>query len=467
MLSQLSANPSVGPPVSRRQHFLAGSGPLLTNLALLGLGLVYIQFCRDGVREFEHEIHGYTFDVAVQIALYCLGFVLVTKGARNKWTLRIVLGVAVATRLVGVLLPDFLSTDVDRYVWDGRVQGAGINPYRYVPSDRHLQQLRDDEVYRAINRKDYAKTIYPPGAQVLFLAVTRIADTETCMKLAMVGFEGVACWAMMEMLTAFGRRREEILLYAWHPLCVWEIGSSGHLDAAAIGLLMLATLARLRGKAMPAALWVTAAATVKLFPLVLWPALVRHTERRARLRIMAVCAAIILTGYAAYSSVGLGVFGFLTGYVTEEGMSSGDRYFLLSLVNRTFHVHMWPAAYNGFCVLALLALAAWAFRSARTPMQAIRFALAIACVLTVLFSPHYVWYFLWLVPFAVLTGYLPIIVLTLAADYLYSITLRDLAPMNYWANSWLYSIFLAAIAVDLLVRRYRRPIANTFLLARS
>ncbi len=389
------------------------------------------------------------------------------KGACNKWTLRIVLGVAVATRLVGVLAPAFLSTDVDRYVWDGRVQGAGINPYRYVPSDRHLEQLRDDEVYRVINRKDYAKTIYPPGAQVLFLAVTRIGDTETCMKLAMVGFEGVACWAMMEILTAFGRRREEVLLYAWHPLCMWEIGSSGHLDAAAIGLLMLATLARLRGKAMPAALWITAATTVKLFPLVLWPALVRHTERRIRLRIVVVCAAIILAGYAAYSSVGTGVFGFLTGYVNEEGMSSGDRYFLLSLVNRTFHVHVWPAAYNGLCMVALLALAAWAFRSARRPLQAVRFALAIASVLTVLFSPHYVWYFLWLVPFATLAGYLPVIVLTLAASYLYSTVLTDLAPMNYPVNSQLYSIFLAAVAIDLLVRWYRRRAANIPVLASS
>lgn len=458
MISQLA--PAAVPPISRWHRFAPAARPLLTNVALLVLGLVYIQFCRDGVREYDNEIHGYTFDVGVQIALFCLGFALVAKGACNKWTLRIVLGVAVAARLVGVLAPAFLSTDVDRYVWDGRVQGVGINPYRYVPSDRHLEQLRDDEVYPIINRKDYAKTIYPPGAQVLFLAVTRIGDTEVCMKLAMVGFEGVACWAMMEILTGLGRRREEILLYAWHPLCMWEIGSSGHLDAVAIGLLMLAALARLRGKAMPTALWVTAATMVKLFPLVLWPALVRHTERRHRLRIMAFCAAIILTGYAAYSSVGAGVFGFLTGYVNEEGMSSGDRYFLLSLVNRVFHVHVWPAAYNGFCVAVLFALAAWAFRSARQPLQAIRFALAIACVLTVLFSPHYAWYFLWLVPFATLAGYLPVIVLTLAAGYFYSTVLTDLAPMNFWVNSWLYSIFVAAVAIDLLVRWYRRHLAH-------
>jgi len=34
------------------------------------------------------------------------------------------------------LLPGWpVSTDMFRYVWDGRVQGAGINPYLYVPAD--------------------------------------------------------------------------------------------------------------------------------------------------------------------------------------------------------------------------------------------------------------------------------------------------------------------------------------------
>ena len=32
----------------------------------------------------------------------------------------------------------FLSSDIYRYVWDGRVQAAGINPYAYVPADAAL-----------------------------------------------------------------------------------------------------------------------------------------------------------------------------------------------------------------------------------------------------------------------------------------------------------------------------------------
>ena len=59
--------------------------------------------------------------------------------------------------------PPFLSSDMYRYVWDGRVQVAGINPYRYVPADPALQSLRDDAIYPHINRADIARTIYPPS----------------------------------------------------------------------------------------------------------------------------------------------------------------------------------------------------------------------------------------------------------------------------------------------------------------
>ena len=68
-----------------------------------------------------------------------------------------------------------MSTDIFRYVWDGRVQAAGINPYRHVPADAALQHLRDDAIYPYINRADYAPTIYPPMAQIVFFLVTRIS----------------------------------------------------------------------------------------------------------------------------------------------------------------------------------------------------------------------------------------------------------------------------------------------------
>ena len=73
-------------------------------------------------------------------------------------------------RLALLFVEPYLSTDIYRYIWDGRVQAAGINPYRYVPNAPELAQLRDAAIFPLINRASYAPTIYPPAAQAIFLA---------------------------------------------------------------------------------------------------------------------------------------------------------------------------------------------------------------------------------------------------------------------------------------------------------
>ena len=160
-------------------------------------------------------------------------------GALRPKALMLILGAAVFSRALLIAAPP-LSTDIYRYVWDGRVQAAGINPYLYRPADPEVAFLRDGTIYPNINRAETAVTIYPPMAQLIFRAVTRVAESVTLMKLAMVTFEGIAVVALLALL----RRRDlpdtRIALYAWHPLPLFEFAGSGHIDAAAIGLMLLA-----------------------------------------------------------------------------------------------------------------------------------------------------------------------------------------------------------------------------------
>src|SRR5271169_1691477 len=107
----------------------------------------------------------------------------------DRWTIVIVVVCAIACRLVCLFSPPFLSSDIFRYVWDGKVQAAGINPFRYIPADSHLAFLRDLDIYPHINRVDSAHTIYPPADQLIFLLITRIHASVTFIKFAWVGFE--------------------------------------------------------------------------------------------------------------------------------------------------------------------------------------------------------------------------------------------------------------------------------------
>src|SRR5882757_6833503 len=83
----------------------------------------------------------------------------------------VVLGLAAAMRLLLVGEEPFLSSDLYRYIWDGRVQAAGINPYLHVPAEPALAALRDAAIFPNINRADYAVTAYPPIAEMIYLAI--------------------------------------------------------------------------------------------------------------------------------------------------------------------------------------------------------------------------------------------------------------------------------------------------------
>src|ERR1041385_4415487 len=191
-------------------------------------------------------------------------------------TLLIAIAFAVLFRASILFAPPYLSDDIYRYIWDGRVQAAGINPYRYVPAAPELVQLRDNDIYPKINRREYAHTIYPPVAQLVFLLTTRISETVVWMKLTMGIFELVTIWAIAQLLQLLGRPRQLLLLYAWHPLVVWEFAGSGHLDAIFICFMALAFLAWQRKSDVGAGFALACATLSKLFPVVLLPALLKQ-----------------------------------------------------------------------------------------------------------------------------------------------------------------------------------------------
>ena len=126
-------------------------------------------------------------------------------GADQRAALIVILAGAVAMRLALLFVEPYLSTDIYRYIWDGRVQAAGINPYRYVPNAPELAHLRDAAIFPNINRADYAVTIYPPAAQAIFLAVTRLGESVVAMKLGLLAFEAAASGRADRAAAAPGR----------------------------------------------------------------------------------------------------------------------------------------------------------------------------------------------------------------------------------------------------------------------
>jgi hypothetical protein len=423
----------------------------VTNTALLMFGVLMLEFCHIGNLESDHYVIGLSAVAFCQTVIFMGALWTIFTQPCNRWTFAIILIFGIACRIVFLLHDPFLSSDIYRYVWDGRVQAAGINPYRYVASDPHLKFLVDDAIFPHMNRRDYAHTIYPPGAQLLFFLLTRISESVIWMKAAMIGFEFLTCWALIELLRELGMPREYLLLYFWNPLLLWEIASSGHMDSIAIAFLALALLFRFRDRPVLTGLALGMATLSKLYPIILLPALFRRREWKMPLYAFA----LIGFGYACYSSVGSMVLGFLPSYAREEGMNSGSRYFLLTLARNVAHVQGIPTGvYLAFCALCFAGLSVWAYRKSEEPAGFLTTSFAFACVLMLLFSPHYPWYFLWLVPFTVIIPYAPILFYVTACFFLYTTEFAEPGPKMYYMNEWLYGSLLIVVAADWAKRRW-------------
>ena len=420
--------------------------------ALLLLGCVSVGLYRAGLS--ASGVSGIRFFMTVafiQSAIYLLAAWIVIRSRASNSTLLIAVAFAVIFRLSILFAPPYLSDDIYRYVWDGRVQAAGINPYRYIPAAPELAHLRDESIYPKINRRDWAHTIYPPSAQVVFFLTTRISETVTWMKATMLLFELVTIWAVAQLLTLLGRPRQLLLMYAWHPLVVWEFAGSGHVDAIAIAFIALAFLAWQK-RSNPGAGFMLACATLaKLFPVVLVPAMLK----RGRWRIASVFTITIIVGYLAYLSVGpKAVFGSVPGYTQEMGVITGQQFYALSLVRKLFGVELPSMVYMIATVVVMCALALWVLRGSDRHEDTLKHAMVLATATTVLFAPHFSWYFCWLAFFLCFTPRLALFYLTIASFLLYATWLGDSPDEMFVINSLIYLPALFIGVIELVWRRF-------------
>ena len=456
----------------------------MTNVVLCLLGFGLLLFTREFAWEyggFGHYVIGGSGCSGWSAILYIAAMVVILTQPTDRASFWIVIGFAIACRVVMVFCDPLLSSDVWRYVWDGVVQHAHVNPYRYVPGDAALSFLREpnQDVFDGMNRRDYAHTIYPPVAQMVYWGVTFFSSSVIAMKAAMMAFEGVTVVALLALLRRLGRPRIEILMYAWCPLLIWEIGGAGHVDAAVFAFITLALLFRYREQPVWTGLFLGLAVFTKFYPLVLFPAL----YKRGDWKMPAVVVAVGAVGYAVYSSVGTMVFGFLSGYTKEEGIDSGTRYFLLEWAQKVpglGHLPVW--AYMVFCAVVLGGISLWAWRHAGVarclaatqvsearPTDRLgagdagtevvvapafmRAGMMLGFAMMLLFSPHYAWYIVWLVPFFVLTPNLPLLAYLMGFFYLYTTALAEPGPKMFLLNKILYLTVAAAVVVGWVLEK--------------
>ena len=230
-------------------------------------------------------------------------------GPTTRLRLALVVGVALAARVALIPSEPTLSEDLHRYLWDGRLVAAGVNPYLHAPDDSSLARYHDDLLGR-LNHAD-VPTIYPPAAQLLFGAVARLTPSPRLFKVTLLALEAALWLAALALLRRRGLPEERILLFAWNPLVIIESYGSGHLDLAAAAFLLSALALLETRRYVAAGISYAMAVGTKYTPLLLSPYLLRH---RAWV-VLGSAAIALLALFAPFGAAPFGRGGGLAQYL--------------------------------------------------------------------------------------------------------------------------------------------------------
>ncbi|MEC5182401.1 glycosyltransferase 87 family protein [Arthrobacter sp. CG_A4] len=381
--------------------------------------------------------------------------------------------------LVAVSAPPRTSNDSARYAWDGIVQKAGISPYSHVPVDETLSGLRPDWLFlpgdsgddggpvcakdlfgtesvaasgypsgnplcTAINRP-HVPTIYPPTSEIYFLGVrAAVPDWVGYLPFQLGGLLiSLAVGLMLlRVLAQRGLPLHVAAVWGWSPFVQLEAVNNAHVDLLGGALILAAGMLLAGGKPLRSGAAFGAAVATKLIPVIAAPALL---FRRPARFIAAALGTFALLYVPYVAAAGVGVLGFLPGYLKEENYSQtgGSRFGLAQLVS----TGPWPQVLSA-AALAVVALAV--LRRTRAAniweQQTVMIGLTLLIV-----SPTYPWYALMLLPFIILSRRWEFVGVLLALDFLYLVPTED--PFSLPLNQTVLLLAATAIAAGIWWRR--------------
>jgi alpha-1,6-mannosyltransferase len=311
--------------------------------------------------------------------------------------LKVVVGFGLLFRVLMLPTPVYLSSDLYRYLWDGRLQLAGVNPYRYAPAAPEVAHLRDGEIHPGINRPA-ARTIYPPAAQWLFaLAAALVPGSIVGWRLLLLLFEVATVAMLVRLLPRLGAPATAVIMYAWSPLVVFEGVQAGHVEIAMVSLVVLALLLRQAGSSALAGAALGFAVLVKLYPAVLLPA----WWRRDDWPFPATIAATVGIGYLPYiATLGAGALGFLPEYfASPEDHNIGLRALLTHPFGFTGEESRGVAMALLFAAMAVALVVIGRRAGQDLPSLWRASSLAIGSYLLLVPTAMHPWYVVWIVPF--------------------------------------------------------------------
>ncbi len=304
--------------------------------------------------------------------------------ATTRFTLIYIFLVASVSRAVLIPAEPVLSTDIYRYVWEGRLITNGFNPFALPPDSPELESLRDTN-YPGVSHK-HMPTIYPPLSQVVFALAAWIKPVPQTQKTFFVIFDLGVIAVIMLLLRSRRENPVDSIIYAWNPLVIFETGHSGHLDSIGIFFLMLALWLICRGNKTRGLAVLGLSILAKYLAAVFIPFFLRN---KSHFIGVAVAALVVVAGYLPFAGAGAGLFDSLKVYGAEWHFN-GLVFDLLLRILRD------PRLTRGLLVLLLVVVVV---HRALREKDVLRYGLVVIGAGLLLAPTLYPWYVSWIIPF--------------------------------------------------------------------
>lgn len=409
----------------------------LTAVGLLG---IFVGTCA-GLTDTSTNIRLFQVAYALGFMGYgLLAYCVCNRKLAGRWSIWLI-GCVIARLALIHTVP---SDDLYRYLWEGRIQIVGHNPYALAPDDPKLTSLRNSD-WQQINHPDYT-AIYPPLAQLTFLALAHVTSTVYGYKAINVAFDILAILLLASALKRLNKPPHLSLLYGLCPLTLTAIGIEGHIDAMLVAFLAAALHAQFRDRHYQCAAFIALATLTRTIPILLLPWLWRCNYRAGLLATI-----LIAVGYLPYVDAGLGLF--------DSVIRFGGGTQLLGFGYALLSTCFGPQSARWLGAATIAGVAMWqAWR--RTPLPRCMFAVLSTTIL--LMPVVHFWYLVWILLLLPFTRRISWCVLAASMIFYFEAAHQRNTQgdwiMPTWVPFFVYTPFVTAWAIELwlVLRRGQR-----------
>jgi len=236
------------------------------------------------------------------------------------------------------LIPSHPSTsdDVYRYIWEGKILYNGYNPFEVAPDDSRLNYLHDKDFPRLVSFP-HTTTIYPSAAQAVFVLGYIISgESDTGLKIIYLFAELLTFVFLIKILRLRKQNENLVLLYSWLPLPIMESFINSHIDVIGITFFIIFIYFILKNKYLLAILPFALSVLTKLYPLIVFPLLIKKIGWKKTLNFGIILTALCLISLYPFSPSNRSINASLFTYLKSWSFNGSVYSFLYGILHNGY-----------------------------------------------------------------------------------------------------------------------------------